>query len=85
MFNVLDTVVVTRDIPDDGLRRGDLVAIVDYRAEPNARTAAFRLLPVRRLAISDWTPYSTLAALSVSCQPPNRWKANTEFIHHPLP
>ena len=29
MFNVLDTVVVTRDIPDDGLRRGDLVAIVE--------------------------------------------------------
>ena len=29
MFNVLDTVVLTRDIPDDGLRRGDLGAIVE--------------------------------------------------------
>jgi len=29
MFNVLDTVVLTRDIPDSGLRRGDLGAIVE--------------------------------------------------------
>ena len=29
MFNVLDTVVLTRDIPDDGLRPGDLGAIVE--------------------------------------------------------
>lgn len=29
MFNVLDTVVLTRDVPDDGLRRGDLGAIVE--------------------------------------------------------
>ena len=29
MFNVLETVVLTRDIPDDGLRRGDLGAIVE--------------------------------------------------------
>jgi hypothetical protein len=29
MFNLLDTVVLTRDIPDAGLRRGDLGAIVE--------------------------------------------------------
>ena len=29
MFNVLETVVLTRDIPDDGLCRGDLGAIVE--------------------------------------------------------
>jgi hypothetical protein len=29
MLNVLDTVVLTRDIPDSGLRRGDLGAIVE--------------------------------------------------------
>ena len=29
MFNVLDTVVLTRDTPDAGLRRGDLGAIVE--------------------------------------------------------
>ncbi|HYS83733.1 MAG TPA: DUF4926 domain-containing protein [Bradyrhizobium sp.] len=29
MFNVLDTVVLTRDVLDAGLRRGDLGAIVE--------------------------------------------------------
>ena len=29
MFNLLDTVVLTRDVPDVGLRRGDLGAIVE--------------------------------------------------------
>jgi hypothetical protein len=29
MFNVLDTVVLTRDVPAAGLRRGDLGAIVE--------------------------------------------------------
>jgi Domain of unknown function (DUF4926) len=29
MFNLLDTVVLTHDIPDVGLRRGDLGAIVE--------------------------------------------------------
>ena len=29
MFNHLDTVVLTRDIPEAGLRRGDLGAIVE--------------------------------------------------------
>ena len=29
MFNVLDTVVLTRDVPDARLRRGDLGAVVE--------------------------------------------------------
>ena len=29
MFNMLDTVVLDRDIPEHGLRRGDLGAVVD--------------------------------------------------------
>ncbi len=29
MFNILDTVVLTRDIPDADLRRGDLGAVVE--------------------------------------------------------
>ena len=29
MFNVLDTVVLARDLPEDGLRSGDLGAVVD--------------------------------------------------------
>ena len=29
MFNLLDTVALTRDVPDAGIRRGDLGAIVE--------------------------------------------------------
>ena len=32
MFNLLDTVVSDRDIPEYGLRRGDLGAVVDIHA-----------------------------------------------------
>ncbi len=40
MFNVLDTVVLTRDVPDAGLRRGDLGAIVEIHG-PNAFEVEF--------------------------------------------
>ena len=32
MFNLLDTVVLNRDVPEHGLRRGDLGAVVDVHA-----------------------------------------------------
>ena len=32
MFNLLDTVVLDRDLADHGLRRGDLGAVVDVHA-----------------------------------------------------
>jgi hypothetical protein len=32
MFNVLDTVVLTRDVAEAGLRRGDLGAIVEVHS-----------------------------------------------------
>jgi hypothetical protein len=32
MFNLLDTIVLDRDLPEHGLRRGDLGAIVDLHA-----------------------------------------------------
>jgi hypothetical protein len=32
MFKVLDTVVLDRDLPEHGLRRGDLGAVVDVHA-----------------------------------------------------
>ena len=32
MFNLLDTVALTRDIPDAGLRRGDLGVIVEVHS-----------------------------------------------------
>jgi len=31
MFNLLDTVVLDRDLPEQGLRRGDLGAVVDVQ------------------------------------------------------
>jgi len=40
MFNLLDTVVLTHDIPDVGLRRGDLGAIVEVHG-PNAFEVEF--------------------------------------------
>ena len=40
MFNLLDTVVLMRDIPDAGLRRGDLGAIVEVYG-PNAFEVEF--------------------------------------------
>jgi hypothetical protein len=40
MFNLLDTVVLTRDIPHAGLRRGDLGAIVEVHG-PNAFEVEF--------------------------------------------
>ena len=32
MFKLLDTVVLDRDLPEHGLRRGDLGAVVDVQA-----------------------------------------------------
>ena len=33
MFNLLDTVVLDRDLPEHGLRRGDLGAVVDLHPQ----------------------------------------------------
>jgi pyridoxine 5'-phosphate synthase PdxJ len=40
MFNLLDTVVLTRDVPHAGLRQGDLGAIVEVHA-PNVFEVEF--------------------------------------------
>lgn len=40
MFNVLDTVVLTRDVPSAGLRRGDLGAVVEVYS-PSALEVEF--------------------------------------------
>jgi hypothetical protein len=40
MFKLLDTVVLTRDVPEAGLRRGDLGAIVEVHG-PNAFEVEF--------------------------------------------
>lgn len=42
-FKPLDTVVLVRDFPDHGLRRGDLAAVVDtYDPAKQATFAPFR-------------------------------------------
>ena len=55
MFNLLDTVVLTRDVPDAGLRRGDLGAIVDLY-EPNAIEVEFVAASGRTQALVTLTP-----------------------------
>ncbi len=40
MFKLLDTVVLTRDLPTHGLRRGDLGAVVEVY-EPDAMDVEF--------------------------------------------
>ena len=42
MFNLLDTVVLDRDIPEHGLRRGDLGAVVDIH-DPDGLEVEFVL------------------------------------------
>ena len=42
MFNLLDTVVLDRDIPEHGLRRGDLGAVVDVH-DPDGLEVEFVL------------------------------------------
>ena len=50
MFSVLDTVVLDRDLPDHGLRRGDLGAVVD-RHEPDGLEVEFVLASGRTQAL----------------------------------
>jgi hypothetical protein len=62
MYRVLDTVVLDRDIPEHGLRRGDLGAVVDVY-EPDGlelefvtasgRTAALVTLTSHVRAVAD--------------------------------
>jgi hypothetical protein len=50
MFNVLDTVVLDRDLPEHGLRRGDLGAVVDVYA-PDGLEVEFVVASGRTQAI----------------------------------
>ena len=55
MFNLLDTVVLTRDVPEAGLRRGDLGAIVDLNG-PNAFEVEFVAASGRTQALVTLMP-----------------------------
>ncbi len=50
MYKVLDTVVLDRDIPEHGLRRGDLGAVVDVH-EPDGLEVEFVLASGRTQAL----------------------------------
>jgi hypothetical protein len=50
MFNLLDTVVFDRDLPEHGLRRGDLGAVVDLHA-PDGLEVEFVLASGRTQAL----------------------------------
>jgi hypothetical protein len=50
MFNLLDTVVLDRDVPEHGLRRGDLGAVVDIHP-PDGLEVEFVLASGRTQAL----------------------------------
>jgi hypothetical protein len=50
MFNLLDTVVLDRDIPEHALRRGDLGAVVDIH-KPDGLEVEFVLASGRTQAL----------------------------------
>jgi hypothetical protein len=60
MFNVLDTVVLARDLPEHGLRSGDLGAVVDVYPpdglEVEFVVASGRTQAVLTLLVSDVRP-----------------------------
>ena len=49
-FQILDTVVLDRDVPEHGLRRGDLGAVVETY-EPNGLEVEFVAASGRTLAV----------------------------------
>jgi hypothetical protein len=55
MFNLLDTVVLTRDVPEAGLRRGDLGAVVEVSG-PNAFEVEFVAASGRTQALVTLMP-----------------------------
>jgi len=54
MFKLLDTVVLDRDLPADGLRRGDLGAVVDVHP-PDGLEVEFVLASGRTQALVSLT------------------------------
>jgi hypothetical protein len=74
LFNELDTVVLLRDLPESGLRNGDLGAVVQvYGAEAvevEFVTASGRTQALLTLPISDVRPVRDNDLLAVRTAPP---------------
>lgn len=74
LFHELDTVVLLRDLPEAGLRSGDLGAVVqlygDEALEVEFVTAAGRTQALLTLSVSDVRPVSDDDLLAVRTAPP---------------
>lgn len=79
MFRELDTVVLIRDLPEAGLRSGDLGAVVqvygDEAVEVEFVTAAGRTQALLTLPITDVRPVRDDDLLAVRTSPPIRGAA----------
>ena len=73
-FHELDTVVLARDLPEAGLRRGDLGAIVlvydDVALEVEFVTASGRTQALLTLPVGDVRPVRDDDLLAVRTSPP---------------
>jgi Domain of unknown function (DUF4926) len=78
-FRELDTVVLVRDIPVEGLRRGDLGAVVqvygDQALEVEFVTASGRTQALLTLPVTDVRPVRDDDLLAVRSAPPTRGAA----------
>jgi hypothetical protein len=78
-FHELDTVVLVRDMPDTGLRRGDLGAVVmvygDEALEVEFVTASGRTQALLTLPVNDVRPVRDDDLLAVRTSPPIRGAA----------
>ena len=79
LFNELDTVVLLRDLPETGLRGGDLGAIVqvygDEAVEVEFATASGRTQALLTLPVSDVRPVRDDDLLAVRTSSPIRGAA----------
>lgn len=78
-FHELDTVVLVRDLPDSGLRSGDLGAVVqvygDEAVEVEFVTASGRTQALLTLSVSDLRPVRDDDLMSVRTASPVRGAA----------
>ena len=74
LFHELDTVVLLRDLPDAGLRSGDLGAVVmvygDQALEVEFVTASGRTQALLTLPVNDLRPVRDDDLLAVRTSPP---------------
>jgi hypothetical protein len=79
LFRELDTVVLIRDVPESGLRAGDLGAVVhmygDEALEVEFVTASGRTQALLTLATTDVRPVRDDDLLAVRTSPPVRGAA----------